>query len=98
MKKINLVEALFLVCLALAVLLGVWVALTGCQHDGCKPETMRCRGNNVEQCNADGDWYVVEHCDLVEPIDWEWACCYVEQQDLYACLPSEDCAADGGAL
>lgn len=95
MTKLNLIEALFLVCLALAIVLGVWVALTGCASDGCEPETMRCRGNAVEQCNADEDWYVVEHCDGIEPVELDWTCCYVSDQGVYACVPAVDC--EGGA-
>jgi len=98
MKTIQLVEALFLVCLAIAVVLGLWVALTGCQHDGCEPAEQRCRGNRVETCDGDEDWYTSEDCDQVEPVDLDWVCCYVQQQDLYACIPRDKCEVDGGTL
>ena len=92
-RKVDLIEALFLLLLAVAMVLGLWVNLAGCAHDGCAPETMRCRANNVEQCDADGDWYVVDHCGQVEPLTWEWTCCAVEP-DLMACVPADEC--DGG--
>jgi hypothetical protein len=97
MKKINYLNALLVsIAAALAVILA-WLLLSGCAHDGCKAEAMRCRSNSVEQCNADGDWYVVEHCDGIDPVDWNWTCCYLEQQDLYACLPAAECAGNGDA-
>jgi len=92
---LNCVEALFLVLLAIAIVLGIWVAITGC-HDGCQPESMRCRGDRVEVCNADQDWYVRDRCDTVEPVDWNWVCCWVPDEDLYACVPEVECEADGG--
>lgn len=95
MKKI--LEALFLACIAISLALGIAANIISCEHDGCKTESMRCRNNNVEQCNADKDWYVVEHCDNVAPASSDWVCCDLPDQDLVACLPSAACETyDGG--
>lgn len=91
MRTMEYVKALAMVLVALAILIAIWFTATGCVHDGCEPETMRCKGNNVEECNADADWYVVEHCDGEEPVDLDWVCCYVEAQGLFACVPAEEC-------
>lgn len=91
-----LAAVLFLVCIVIGILVALNVA--GCQHDGCQPTEQRCRSNNVETCNADEDWYVSEHCGHVEPVAWDWVCCYIEKSDLYACVPADECEVDGGAL
>ena len=77
-------------------ILGAAMLLLGGCDDGCEPEAMRCRANAVEQCNADGDWYVVEHCGQVTPEDLDWTCCWVADEDLFACLPADACKIDGG--
>jgi len=90
MGAASYVKALLMVIFALVVVAVVWGALCGCEHDGCEPEAMRCRDNAVEQCNADADWYTVEHCDGIEPAELDWVCC-AAGGDLLACLPVEEC-------
>lgn len=80
------------VLLAAALLVGAWVHC-GCESDGCEPGGNRCRRDNVETCNGDGDWYVSDHCATYGE---EWTCCLAEDADglFYACEPAAVC--DGG--
>lgn len=72
----------------LIVFIIVIYALCGC-HDNCKINTERCHNNRVEVCDGDRDWGLVMNCDKVEP--GEWICCYLESEDIFACLPINEC-------
>jgi len=74
------------------IVIIVALGLLGC-HDGCEPEETRCFGTCVEICNADGDWETVIDCDMVEPADMDWQCCFDAEFEEHGCVPG-GCGGD----
>jgi len=76
-----------LIWLGMAPLL---VLVNGCTMPSaspvCEPTSSRCRGNAVELCGSDGQWYEAHDCSEATPGDWV---CGVVDDGLHACVRDE---------
>jgi hypothetical protein len=71
-----------------------------CDTDHCRAGDTRCRGENVEVCDAHGNWVDVANCSEVTASEQpSWQCCALDRPDdagtVHACLPRGEC--NGGA-
>lgn len=75
----------YIITLSAVLLLGCYDTEPACEPE-CEPNEMQCNGSQVELCDPDGCWFVVQDCGEVGA---GFACAYVEDSDVYACLPEE---------
>jgi hypothetical protein len=73
--------------------LVITILLTGCgllNNDtaGCESQTIRCAGEVLQVCNADGAWETITDCATVTPETW--VCCPAQE----TCVPTGECVAD----
>jgi hypothetical protein len=88
----NYKRGLAIVIVAIIMLLVAWFTC-GC-HDGCDYLSTRCKDNQVQLCNADEDWELVDNCNILEPYDGE-ICCWDEYTYGHLCKLPEDCDEEG---
>lgn len=84
MKKLNEFSLILLILIAVFIILQQ----IGCDKAECEPELTRCAKNIAQICNQDGFWENIIDCKEIEE---NWICCWVEEEQLYSCLPQEEC-------
>lgn len=70
------------------------IAVAGGCDDGCKTESFRCSGSDLEICSSAGTWMFHTACaDVYSPTTTaSYACCYADDGGTEPeCLPPDEC-------
>ena len=77
----------------IACLLMFLLVTWGCTSDGCEHLETRCKGQVAQVCDDASNWSDSMDCSAIEPLELNWTCCFVSDDDLneWTCEVEEFC-------